>query len=116
MGDEAALSAITGLTLNEIRPHMGDFETKRYTNPTMMFAALKSVGVRWRTNGKNSTHWPRYGLARIQWEGPWTAPGVPMRVRYRHSHWVGVDETIEAQTSINLHKSLAQYLSDDPHG
>ena len=30
------------------------------------------------------------GLVRIQWGGRWTNPGVPMRVRYRHTHWVAV--------------------------
>jgi hypothetical protein len=42
-----ALAAITGLTLDQVRPHMGDFERKRYTNPTLMFAALKSIGARY---------------------------------------------------------------------
>lgn len=51
----------------------------------LMYAALRSLGVRWTT----SKDWPQYGLVRIQWEGPWTAPGVPMRVRYRHTHWIG---------------------------
>ena len=74
-----ALAAIMGLTLDEVRPHMGDFERKHYTNPTLMFDALTSVGARFRT----------LGLARIQWEGPWTKPGVPIRARYRHTHWVG---------------------------
>lgn len=86
-----ALAAIMGLTLDEVRPHMGDFESKRYTNPTMMFAALKSVGADWRRIDQDHPpgYWPRYGLARIQWEGPWTKPGVPMRVRYGYTHWVG---------------------------
>jgi hypothetical protein len=67
---------------------MGDFETKHYTNPTLMWAVLNSIGVRWKII-KNTQNWPKYGLARVQWEGPWTAPGVPMRARYRHTHWVG---------------------------
>lgn len=89
-----ALAAILNMTLDEIRPHMGDFERKRYTNPTLMFDALKSVGAKWSslTPGRTVAKpgWPIYGLARIQWEGPWTEPGVPMRARYRYTHWVGV--------------------------
>lgn len=76
-----------GMTLNEVRPHMGDFERKRYTNPTLMFDALRSIGRPWRVRG--TATWPAYGLVRVQWEGPWTEPGVPRRARYRYTHWVG---------------------------
>lgn len=98
----AAIAAISGLSLDAVRPHLGDFETKHYTNPTLMWAALRSLGVRWTCKTRlardaagaqygdvGTVPLPEYGLARIQWEGPWTEPGVPIRVRYRHTHWVG---------------------------
>jgi len=83
-----AIAAIAGLTLEELRPHLGDFERKKYTNPPLMWQVLTRLGLAWRLV-KPPQSWPTYGLARVQWEGPWTAPGVPMRVRYRHTHWVG---------------------------
>lgn len=83
-----AIAAMTGLTLDELRPYLGEFEAKGYTNPTLMWETLGRLGAKWRLI-KPPTAWPRYGLCRVQWEGPWTAPGVPMRVRYRHTHWIG---------------------------
>lgn len=83
-----AIAAICGLSLDALRPQMGDFERKRYTNPTLMWATLRNLGVRFKVNTR-APSWPEYGLARVQWEGPWTAPGVPERARYRHTHWVG---------------------------
>jgi hypothetical protein len=86
-----AVAAIMGMTLDQIRPIMAaeGFETKHYTNPSMMNAVLRRVGRPWHKIGRE---WPCYGLARIQWEGPWTLPGVPMRARYRYTHWVGVNK------------------------
>ncbi|MEI9995117.1 MAG: hypothetical protein WDM91_11015 [Rhizomicrobium sp.] len=81
-----ALAAIMHMTLDQVRPHMLGFDGKRYTNPTMMSDALRSIGRPWRKIG---AQWPDYGLVRIQWEGPWTLPGVPLRARYRFTHWVG---------------------------
>lgn len=81
-----AIAAIMNMTLDEVRPHMGDFEAKKYTNPTLMQDVLRSIGRRFSNIGRN---WPNYGLVRIQWEGPWTEPGVPMRARYRYTHWIG---------------------------
>lgn len=82
-----AIAAIMGLTLDELRPNLGDFEKKRYTNPTLMWSVLDRIGAKWRLE-KPPVEWPNYGLVRVQWEGPWTAPGVPARVAYRHTHWV----------------------------
>jgi hypothetical protein len=92
----AALAMVAGLSLDEVRPHMGDFEQKGYVNPTLMFDSLRRIGVRWQcgavqrsSENQGMLAFPDFGLARVQWEGPWTAPGVPIRVRYRHTHWVG---------------------------
>lgn len=78
---------------------MNEFENKGYTNPTMMTAALRSLGVAFRRKYEFSgtppdgqprqDQWPEFGLVRIQWSGPWTKPGVPLRARYRHTHWIG---------------------------
>lgn len=81
-----ALAGMTGLSLDQVRPHMGDFESKGYTNPTLMYAALDSIGASWVKLGRE---WPEYGLVRVQWEGPWTEPQVPMRARFRYTHWIG---------------------------
>lgn len=95
-----ALCAITGLTPAELRPHMGDFEAKGYTNPTLMASILKGLGIPFErifeATGAPRKPWcdgnlPEFGLMRVQWGGPWTRPGVPMAARYRHTHWVAVD-------------------------
>lgn len=91
----AAFAAILDLTLDEARRHFGpEFEAKRYTNPTLMFAALRSAQCRWRLLPGSravgaSVDWPTYGLVRVQWMGRWTDPGVPIAARYRMTHWVG---------------------------
>lgn len=93
-----AIAAVCGLTLDEVRPFMGEFEKKGYTNPTLMIQSLTRLGVKFeagmigvaaRTLGGRPP-WPYYGLARVQWEGPWTEPGVNPKARYRYTHWVGV--------------------------
>lgn len=95
----SALAAVTGRTLDEIRPLMGDFERKRYTNPTLMFASLQRTGLDWdRIEGM-----PTLGLLRIQWEGPWTEPGVPQRARYRHTHWIGIQQPLHAAMLDQIH-------------
>jgi len=81
-----AIAAVVRLKPDELRHHLGDFERKGYTNPTLMFQILRSLGVGWRTLDRGV--WPAYGLVRIQWHGPWMNEGVPIQARYRHTHWV----------------------------
>jgi hypothetical protein len=96
----SALAAITGRTLDEIRPLMGDFERKRYTNPTLMFDSIKRTAVPYWTVDCPPTH----GLCRVQWEGPWTEPGVPIRVRYRHTHWIGIQNPRHSSMMNQIHQ------------
>lgn len=78
-----ALAGILGLTLDDVRPHLEGFEAKGYTNPRMMYDALDSLGVRWRKLAKGT--WPRFGLVRVMWTGPWSY----WWERERHTHWIG---------------------------
>jgi hypothetical protein len=80
-----ALCGIVGVEPQQIRPWMGDFESKGYTNPTLMFSILRGIGLQWCSR----KDWPPFGLVRIQWHGPWMDEGVPIQARYRHTHWVG---------------------------
>lgn len=87
-----ALCAVLGMTPNQIRPHLLDFETKGYTNPTLMRQVLTNLGVQfqqtYRSDVPGAFPLVNYGLVRIQCGGPWTRPGVPMAARYRQTHWV----------------------------
>ena len=88
----SALAAITCQTLAQVRPHLGDFEKKGYTNPTLMFAALASMRREFRSirpSSPSQNFWPSFGLVRIQWHGPWMDAGVHYGARYRKSHWIG---------------------------
>lgn len=86
----SALAAIVGMKLDAVRPHIPDFDSRHYTNPTMMKAALTSLGVGFEalpvTVPSHTMAWR--GLVRIQWEGPWLNPGVPAAAAYRQTHWV----------------------------
>lgn len=87
-----ALCAILDMTPAEIRPHLGDFERKRYTNPTLMRQILDGLHVvyQWEVVPVRYLNvWPENSLIRVQWSGPWTGPAVPMQARYRHTHWIG---------------------------
>lgn len=87
----AALAAICGLTLDEVRLHFGP-DWPGYTNPTAMRRALTTAGRQFTIErlGVADREWPRWGLVRIQFEGPWTEPGASPRWAYRHTHWVAV--------------------------
>lgn len=89
----AALAAALDLTLDEVRPHLGDFEKRGYMNPSDMRAAFRSLGAEYRLienegDTGEANDFPSHGIVRIQWEGPWTAPGANARWAYTRTHWV----------------------------
>ena len=85
-----SLAVALGISLDAAHAAIPLFDERRYTNPTMMIAALRTLGACFEHNWsrRDGIAWPDFGLARIQWAGPWTGGGVPIAARYRHSHWV----------------------------
>lgn len=78
-----------------VRWSIPDFDSKRYTSPTMMRQALKNVEQSFsvieapRDPGELSQALDqRIALVRIQWTGPWTAPGQNPKWAYRITHWI----------------------------
>lgn len=78
-----ALAAILGLRLVDVAPHFDGFSRRRYMNPTDVKAALDRLHVQHRV----TRDWPEFGLAFLQWEGPWRH----ISEAYRHTHWVAVN-------------------------
>lgn len=91
-----ALCAVLNMTPAELRPLMGDFERKGYTNPRLMFEILRRTETLHKQTYRGDSpvgFLPMaFGLVRVQWGGPWTKPGVPMVARQRHTHWVAMRE------------------------
>jgi hypothetical protein len=98
---------MTGLKPDDVRQHIPGFDKKRYTNPSMMAAALKSLGVEFLSRPTNGKDFCQYGICRIQWLGPWTEPGVPPAAAYHYTHWVGCLQTGGKPTTwiydLNMH-------------
>lgn len=90
----SALAACLGMTLKDVYAAVASvgFPPKNYMSPTMMQGALRHLGVHWKPIGTGNPiaelNFPKRGLVRIQWEGPWTAQGANPRWSYRHTHWI----------------------------
>lgn len=87
----AALAFALQIPLSKVRGVIPGFEDKGHTTPTMMKAALQKVGQQF-SEAPADQHQPmfneRIALVRIQFTGPWTAPGANPRWAYRHTHWI----------------------------
>lgn len=95
----SALAACLGLTLDDVRPAVEKvgFAAKKYVSPTMMRGALDYLGAnvefrmpnrRYAGDPVDEKAFARSGLVRIQWTGPWTAPGANPKWAYRQTHWI----------------------------
>ncbi len=91
-----ALAFALQISLDDVRPLIPKFELKRFTNPTMMRAALETVGRRYHSVRPSDRELMfdeqdfqgRMSLVRIQWTGPWTASDAQPRWAYRYTHWI----------------------------
>jgi len=87
-GPTALAAALELRHVERVRPYLGEF--KGFMAPRDMLAALGEAGVSVTVEKiiRRRTPWPRYGLVRVQWEGPWCDEGVDPRAAYRYTHWI----------------------------
>jgi hypothetical protein len=94
-----ALAFALQTTLDVVRPAIPDFATRRYTSPTMMKSALEKLHPKWHAVRNPSRGGSvqasidamfagPMSLTRIQWTGPWTAPGANSKWAARQTHWI----------------------------
>ncbi len=82
-----AIAGICGTTPEHVVGMLGEkFQKIRGTTEIMLRATLDQLGVRWEDVPAG---WPDYGIARVQWGGPWLYSDDPFE-KLRHSHWIGV--------------------------
>jgi hypothetical protein len=86
----SAVAALAGVTCADVRPHFPGHDRRGYANPTHLAEALRSVGLPFTSRHGRGLDWPAYGLAFVQWGGPWLAAGVPIGAAHRHTHTVAV--------------------------
>lgn len=89
----AALAAVLQISLDDALSLLPDFPSRKYTSPTMMKDALLDCDFREITRARKTAATlcpeilPDWGLVRVQWTGPWTAPGANPKWAYRQTHW-----------------------------
>jgi len=110
-----AFCAATGYLPYEAEPYFfaEGFAEKGYTNPSMMRACLMAIGFHVQpiyqapadtslpAHCEPDMAWPRFGVVRIQWDGPWCRAGVPVAARYRNTHWIAFDAEKQEVFDIN---------------
>lgn len=97
----SALAFAAQIKLDAVRCAIPGFDEKRYTSPMMMRAAIANLKRDFRSILRSEPgEIPRLSgllgllgsaaiaLVRVQWTGPWTAPGANPKWAYRQTHWV----------------------------
>lgn len=92
-----SLAALLGCPVADVRGWFPAFPARPWVNPTTMKGALDAAGARWSLTRRamqpasgQVVEFPVRGLAFVQFDGPWCAPGAPVTAAYRHTHWVAV--------------------------
>lgn len=94
----AALAFALQVPLDAVRGKIPGFEEKGYTSPSMMKAGLSAMRQKY-IDMQDPTpavmFVGRIALVRIQFTGPWTAPGANPKWAYRATHWIATWQTME---------------------
>lgn len=83
----ASFAAITGNEVCRVMRYFPHFEDYQYTNVTQMRYAFGEAGY----TVNRTSDFPSFGVALIQWLGPWSKRVRFSRWNQVHTHWVALD-------------------------
>lgn len=83
MCGHGALAAVLSKPVMEVMPY---FDKGGWVNVPIMKQAIEKSGHRWTRCSKPGEG--QEAVILLQWEGPWTKPGVPAAAACKHRHWV----------------------------
>lgn len=81
-----SIAAILGLSLVQVRERLVNF--RGWMSPMMVADTLRRLDAAYTLRKGLKTRVMCNGLNRVQWEGSWLNPGVPVAAAYAHTHWI----------------------------
>lgn len=105
---------------DDVRHALPDFEDRGYTNPTMMKAALATLGRDFfavpspaKVKARHAYGYQMFAgpmsLVRVQFTGPWTANGKPMKWAARQTHWIACWCERDAQMVFDVNGGMRKF-------
>ena len=115
-----ALAFALQIHLDAVRGKIPGFETKHYTSPMMMRAALQNFRRPYEIVTKptfSDMFSSRVALVRLQWSGPWIVDGKPQKWAARQTHWIvsyrdesGADLVFDVNGGIRSYRSWKEEI------
>ncbi len=84
-------AALFGIDVCDALQFFSHFSDHRRTNVVEMKRVLMAASLNSFPMPCRGRAFPRFGVALVQWLGPWMATDFQSRTSLRHTHWIAVD-------------------------
>lgn len=105
----SSFAAVTGKEVCRVMHHFPHFLDSQWTNLTQMRRAFKQAGY---STEVRKGKFPTYGVALIQWLGPWTKKDFYSRWSLLHTHWIAVQDGLVFDHTVRGWQTLQRWQDE----